>query len=167
MTFSASVVTVAVLAATVNGCGQEPRQTTPSAGGEASVTTEAVPYRVLLSTGVSGFTEPAERVVRDEAALDAMIRAAQRDALIEPIQVDFQREIAVVLALGERASAGYGIEVDEVIREGEGAVVRYTVTSPGPGCMTAQMITTPAVVIGIPPLSGEIRFERSERTEPC
>ncbi|HUP91125.1 MAG TPA: protease complex subunit PrcB family protein [Solimonas sp.] len=57
----------------------------------------------------------------------------------------------VLVEMGERSSAGYGLAVSRTAgRRGEDLILRATFLSPAPGRMTAQMITSPCVLVSIP-----------------
>jgi hypothetical protein len=151
-----------------NGCGPT-AQVSPSTQDGAEVTPEQQPHTRLAASDQSGFQEPAELVLRDEASLaeawgqvHAMVMPAP-----PPPRVDLTREMVVVLAIGTRSSGGHAVRFDGMDREGDGARVRYTVTEPGPECMTTQAITSPAEVVSVPRVDGPVRFERQREVDRC
>jgi hypothetical protein len=161
-----SFALLAVLAMPPARCaGHDPRA---DSGDERPMASEQQPASRSWRAVTSGFAEPAELVVRDSAALAALWSTLNGGRLGNPPpEVDFSRHSVVVLALGPRRTAGFSVRFDDVEREENGAVVRYTVTRPGPGCMTAQMITSPVEVVRVPRLPADVRFERREATDPC
>jgi len=84
-----------------------------------------------------------------------------------PPAVDLTRKMVVLLALGPRNTGGFDIRVDSISAEGAGAVVRYTVTSPGPTCMNTQALTSPVDVVSVPRVDGQIRFDARRVVQPC
>ena len=80
--------------------------------------------------------------------------------------VDFGSEVVVGLFAGERSTGGWKIDPDVTVKvQGRFAAVAYEIVGPGEGCQSTQAITAPYLVLAV---KGEaVRFERSERTEPC
>jgi hypothetical protein len=83
--------------------------------------------------------------------------AANRPAPV----IDFTREMVIGVFLGTRNSAGYGVEIVGVQKDGAGAVVKYRETSPARGMMTAQVITSPYHLVVVPKTEGAVRFEKT------
>ena len=164
-----SLLLTALLSTSVatSGCGQGAQTPNPLQGVVDVTATQDSALRVL-STQTSGFTEPMEMVLRDEQALAGAWSTAHLGLPGNPPpSVEFSRESVVLLAIGERNTAGHGARLDGIAREADRAVVRYTVTAPGPDCMTAQMMTSPAVAYRVPRMPQDVRFERSEARVPC
>ena len=161
--------TVIALASTMlvlaDGCAAPPASTTTA---EATVTGQQQSFTRLFSQSTSGYPEPAEEVIRDRRALEAVWRALHSgNQGAELPAVDFARSTLVLIAVGERSTGGHAIRVDRVTRKGDAAIVHYTVTRPGPGCMTTQVMTAPAELISIPRIGGEVRFQPTSVVEPC
>ncbi len=153
------------------GCGptsQATTSTSSTAHAGADVGADQQAYTRLLNSAHTGHTQPAELVLRDPEAFAAawhQLHEGQPEG--ERPTVDFGSRMVVLLALGERGSGGHAVRFEEMVREGGDAVVRYTVTAPGPNCMTTQAITAPADVVSVPRVAGTVRFERRMVTEPC
>lgn len=130
---------------------------------------QPLPVTTIYSSNQSGFSGPAELVLRDQESLERAMHEARHDVLVEDtdISVDFDQHMVILVALGTRSTGGHGISIDEVERRGDGAVVRYTVRSPAPNCMTIQVITSPVEAVSIPRVEGSVSFERREVVEPC
>ena len=125
-------------------------------------------FHRMLTQKSSGFDEPAELVIRNRAALESAWARLFDQVQGNPAPaVDFTRETVLLVALGRRSSGGYAVRVDAVTRRGESAVVRYTVTSPGPGCMSTQALTSPVEVVRTTRLSGAVRFARRDLEQRC
>jgi hypothetical protein len=159
------LATAALLLA--DGCSPPAASSTPS-GAEAAVSTEQQSFTRLLLQNSSGYVEPAEVVIRDRPALEAawrILNAGSQGG--EPPAVDFGKSTLVLIALGEHSTGGYALHVDRVTRQGSAAVVHYTVTRPGAGCMTTQAITAPVELISMPRVAGEVRFQPTDVVERC
>lgn len=166
MPSASRLLAAAALLAAV-ACGNAGNATpTPNPVG-ADVSTESQPIERLLSQPNSALQESMELVVRDRAALERVWANIHGDVPGPPPAVDFAQRTVIVVALGERATGGHAVRVDAVAAQNGGAVVRYTATSPGQGCMTTQMITSPIEVVSVPRVTGEVRFEQRRATASC
>lgn len=160
-----TLVTAVVLAA--SGCNQ-PSPTSAAPPGASTVNPVQQSVTPLLTAGTSGFTEGEELVIRSDTALSAAWKTVHAGIPGNPAPtIDLAHNMVVLLALGQRRTGGYSIRFDSINREGTGAVVHYTVTSPGPGCMTPQMITSPVDVVSVPTVAGAVRFDRTDVTDRC
>jgi hypothetical protein len=123
----------------------------------------------LYRTQTSGFTGPAERVVRDDAAWREAWGQVTGPIVPPPERpaVDFRREAVVIVAAGERPTGGWTVTVDSVAPANGGLTVSYTLSGPGAGCITAQIITSPVDVVRVPRPSGEVRFTSRTVRTPC
>jgi len=122
----------------------------------------------LLSVMTSGYTEQATLVVRDEASLAAVWRTINNGIPGNPPPaVDLSTRMIIVLALGSRNTGGYGFAFDAMTLESGGAVVHYTTTAPGPGCMTTQVVTSPVDVVSVPRVNGQIRLDVRNVVQKC
>jgi hypothetical protein len=65
-------------------------------------------------------------------------------------EVDFNRDVIVAIAAGQRSSGGYEIAVDRV-RQADGELtVEVVETAPGPNCITTTALTQPVDVVAVP-----------------
>lgn len=81
-----------------------------------------------------------------------------------PPAVDFTEDFVVVVALGERASGGYVIEVTGALDEGEGVRVGVQTTTPGKGCPVTLSMTQPVDMVRLKrPTAGTVLVRFEER----
>ena len=120
-------------------------------------------------TYFSGLDESQRAVVRDEAAWRGAWAAIWRRHSPEPPlpQVDFDREMLVIAALGTRPTTGYGILVDSAFAEGDGLLVRIRTVTPGPRCGTGQALTQPVDVARLTRTQGVVRFRDEPQVHDC
>ena len=126
----------------------------------------AEPYTFTYN---SGLTESARIVVRDADHWREVWRAIWRDHSPGPPlpPVDFERELIVVAALGQRPTGGFSILLESAARAGSGAVVSVRTTAPGPRCGTTAALTEPVDIARLPRVEGEIRFEEKTESHNC
>ena len=75
--------------------------------------------------------------------------------------VDFSKDMVVAVFLGSRPTAGYGVEIVGT-KEVDGAlVIQYRQKQPPAGAITAQVITTPYVIVTMPQRAGDVKFEKA------
>jgi hypothetical protein len=70
--------------------------------------------------------------------------------------------MAVAVFLGSRPTTGYAVEVVGVHVDGDTLVVVYRERTPAPDALTAQVVTTPYAVAGVPVHAGPVRFEKAQ-----
>jgi hypothetical protein len=105
--------------------------------------------RVLGGSQYCGRTEPtpAVRQAGDAASYASLLTTCDLDG----VTPDFEREIAILVALGERPSLGYGLEPAShvaQVRNGT-AVISLAIHEPPPDAMVGQVITSPCLVLGL------------------
>jgi hypothetical protein len=71
---------------------------------------------------------------------------------VMPPAVDFDRFRVLALEMGRQPSAGYGIDTKRVtaFMQGQSGIVAITYHHPVPGSITAQMVTSPWILIRLP-----------------
>ena len=147
----------------------ESSSASPAASGPRPVADAAQQaFTRILSQRTTGFDEGAELVIRERAALESSWARVFNQVQGNPAPaVDFARESVILVALGTRRTGGHDVRVDAITRSGDGAVVRYTATSPGPGCITTQGVTSPVDVVRTARIAGTVRFERQDVVQGC
>ena len=119
-------------------------------------TAEAPPGRSVafepLTAGVDGGLREAGVRVATTAEELSVLRAQITGRSVVARQsddVDLAEWVVVAVALGERPTAGYGLEVVDVRSDGEVLVVYAAELAPPAGAMTAQVVTAPWQVIAV------------------
>jgi hypothetical protein len=116
------------------------------------------PLRVLDKGDQSNVDEARQVVVRTAAGWTALWQEHAPDR--PRPAVDFARDMVAGVFLGSRPSAGFVIDVVSARDEHGNLIVRYRETTPGPGAVTAQVITSAYCIVALPRRDGEVRFER-------
>ena len=134
----------------------------------ACVMQSSIPFARVKSALTSGYTEPAELVVRDQKSLNDAWSTLSNGVAGNPAPtINLTRTSIVIVALGTRNTGGYDIKTDAVETEGNNVIVHYTVTTPGPDCMTSQMQTSPVDVISFDRAKGDVRFKQHTVVGKC
>jgi hypothetical protein len=64
--------------------------------------------------------------------------------------VDFNRDVVVAVAAGQRPTGGYEIMIDRVTQSNGQLTVEVLERTPGPNCMTTASLTQPVDVVVVP-----------------
>jgi hypothetical protein len=105
----------------------------------------------------SGIDAPRRVVIRDEQAWRTLWKEhAGPDAAVPPI--DFATRMVAAVFAGDRPTPGYGIEVVDARRDGEGLGIVVAESRPAPGTLAAQVITTPFHIVSLPRFEGSVVF---------
>ena len=117
----------------------------------------------------SGYTTRTRTVIRSAAewtSVWAQIHGAEQPppGVVQP---DFTSEMAVVAAMGEKASGGFDIAIDSVTVHERGVIVYVTETSPGSNCMTTGALTHPVHAVRAPRTIGTTLWREKSVTQAC
>ena len=135
------VLSVALLA--MAGCGAtRSSNEQPSAPAVRQVTQSA--HCGLTGPGVAW----VERAEQREALLDVGGQNMATDMVRE---VDLSREYVLFVTLGKKPTAGYGVGLDEFSVDRDILKLRMRLRAPSPGHATAQVVTSPCVVLAVSP----------------
>jgi hypothetical protein len=75
-------------------------------------------------------------------------------------EMDFAARMVIAVFLGTRSTSGYGVQIVDV-RDRQGALwVKYAESTPSPGAMVMQVLTTPFCMVSVPARDGDVRFEQ-------
>lgn len=148
-------MSAALLAAV--GCGAA-AQPSPGEAGQS----RPLSFRSVAFGGLSGITVSQERVIRDPEEWGRLWQAHQAGAFPQRSlpAVDFSRELAIAIFAGERPTGGFAVAVEQVAESASGIEVVYRVTSPPPGAIVSQALTSPFQIIAVESRSGPVRFRR-------
>jgi len=84
-----------------------------------------------------------------------------------PPNVDFSREMIVLVAMGERPTGGYTILVDSAAASASGVTVWIGTSSPGLHCVTTQAFTQPVDIARLPRIDAAVRFAETTKAVDC
>ncbi len=139
-----------------------------------SVTTPGanITFRVIGVSQYGTYKEQGALVVRDAATWAQVLpnldlRTGPNGTAGPAPDIDFSREMAIVVCLGQRASGGYDVRVDQVIDSGSEIVAKATEEDPGPNCGVTLALTAPLVVVAIPQDRRPVRMEWSKTLRTC
>jgi VWFA-related protein len=130
----------------------------PAAAAQAPPPQGATAMQVISRESMSGVDTARQAVARTPAEWAALWREHAGDKPAPA--VDFGTRTVVAVFLGTRMTAGFQVEVIGTRPEGNALVVDWTERRPAGDMVTAQVLTSPAVIVAIPKFAGEIRFTK-------
>jgi hypothetical protein len=119
-----------------------------------------LPVRSLVKSAFSGIQDPKQEVIKDKAAWDAAWTrhlANTKGGISQP-EVDFSKEMVILVAMGRQNSGGYSIQVSTVEKTIDKLQITVTRTTPPPGSMSIQALTAPIHIVAVPRSSLEPEF---------
>lgn len=167
MRFSSSL-TLLILAALAGCDGQSTALTEQP---DLQIPDDAVSITVepVFSMPYSGVRDARRLVIRDAATWNAFwdevtaIVAPRPDAPA----VDFEQEMVIAVAMGERRTGGYMISIPEVY-EAQGSV--YAVVeevAPAGACVVTHTLSAPVAAVRLPRRDADVSFVEREVTLRC
>jgi hypothetical protein len=117
--------------------------------------------QIVAREAMSMVDEPKQAVVRTAAEWATLWRQHAGDRALPA--VDFSKHTVVAVFLGSRSSAGFAVDVIGLSQVPGGVVVQWAERRPGRDQVSAQVLTSPAVIVTIPKAPGTITFEKVER----
>jgi hypothetical protein len=105
----------------------------------------------------SGVSTPRRLVVRDDRAWQALWAEHSGAAAAAP-RVDFVSQMIAAVFAGDRPTAGYGVEITGVRRDGDTLGIVVSESRPAPGMIAAQVIVTPFHIVALPRFEGQVSF---------
>ena len=123
----------------------------------------------LDGAAFSGYEQPITLVVRDretwQSTWSQVYRARNEVPPLPPI--DFSTEMIVVAALGAKPTSGYAVELTSAYVSNGTVTVEAASVSPGPLCVTLQVITNPVDIARLPRRDGAVQFHFTPRVASC
>ncbi len=126
------------------------------------------PARVSFTYN-SGLDDPLRVLIRDGEAWSQMWkRIHSRGWPLPPLpEIDFSREMVVVVALGARPTGGYGIIVDGAYERNDRLEIIIRKQTPGKTCFNTQSVTQPVDIVRLPKMERLVVFKEDEVVHEC
>jgi hypothetical protein len=117
-------------------------------------------FRTVLYGYQSALKPGTIRVVRNASDWQELWKehTAQMMPRPEAPAVDWEKNMLVCVALGERPTAGYRVEIESIEREKNRVIVTAHETKPAPDAILPQVITHPYVMAVTPRSDGEVEL---------
>jgi hypothetical protein len=103
--------------------------------------------RTIEKGDQSNVEDAKQALVRTDAEFKQLWQQHAPDR--PPPKVDFSKEMVVAVFMGSRPNAGFSTTITSAMAANGALVVRYTETMPGPGTVSAQILTFPYHIVAI------------------
>jgi hypothetical protein len=128
-----------------------------------AMTMQAAPAPVqVLSREMMSQIEDSKQAVARSADEFATLWKQHAGAAPMP-KVDFTSRMVVAVFLGTRTSAGYAAEVLRTRQADGKLIVEWQERRPSRDEVSAQVMTSPAIIVSIPKFAGDVTFEKVEK----
>jgi protease stability complex PrcB-like protein len=140
-----------------------------SPDGQAPLAVTRLGPETASFTYYSGMRQSQRLVVRDQATWQQTWSTIWSNTSAVPAlpAVDFDREMVIVAALGERTSGGFSILVDRVTESGNGLTVSVRSVSPGSSCIVTLALTQPVDIVRVTRRDGMVSFTETTAVQNC
>jgi hypothetical protein len=122
------------------------------AGCLSAAAAEALPIRTLAKGAFGGIQEPRQEIIQDKAAWEKVWakHAGEGRAPGSLPEVDFSKDMVILVTMGRKNTGGYGIQITQVEPVGNKLQISVKRTNPPPGAMTIQALTAPFHMVAVP-----------------
>jgi hypothetical protein len=121
-----------------------------------------VPFRTLLKSEMDGPTRGFETAVTTIPELRRVMATMPNLQIDLEGQVDWGREMVIIIALGQRRSGGYDLRIDSIRQLRSGNMrVHWTEIAPHPSSGVTQIITSPVLISVAARSSSRVTFVRN------
>ena len=164
-----SLVVIIVAAVVAGGCTSG-SASADKRGADAPMTVQRLDSTLASLYRHSSALEDSARYVvrnRDEwIALWSRITANHGPKRPAP-DIDFEKEMLLVAAMGTRATGGYTIEIEAVDLDSSAITASVRGRSPGKSCGTIAALTAPVDIVRIPRSDLPVRFVEETIVTDC
>jgi hypothetical protein len=121
----------------------------------------APPVQILSREMISQVEDPKQAVARSAAEFAALWK--QHGGAPPMPRVDFESRMVVAVFLGTRTSAGFSAEIIRTRQADGKLIVEWQERKPARDEVSAQILTSPAIIASIPKFAGEVTFAKVEK----
>jgi hypothetical protein len=123
----------------------------------------------ILVVSRSGIMTARREMIRSEEEWQAAWAEVMQNVASMPQlpRIDFAARSVVLVAMGERPSGGYGLELTAAEAIERGLRLRIDEVSPGPKCITTQALTQPVLVLSVPARGDVLEVESDSVVRDC
>lgn len=123
----------------------------------------------MFVSSSSGIMTSRRQVIRSDAELQAAWSEATSAFLSDgpAPDVDFEADLVLLVAMGERPSGGYRVDVSSVVHQADTVYATVEETEPGASCVTTATLTQPVLMLRIPAVGTEVVFIEDTAVLDC
>lgn len=162
---TAALVCVTVATVPIIGCGSS----NPAGIPPGATLVPSAEIDTLVDESYSGVTEPRREVFRSDSAWGDFWETVHqtRSPRPEVPEIEFGRQMVIAVAMGQRPTGGYAIDIEAMYRDDGTLHVLVLETSPGPSCGTTQALTQPVLAVAVAAAEGKVAFHEDSAVTDC
>lgn len=152
---------IVFLGVLLSACGAGKQKDGDTMNNKNAEKTKGYPYEVLMQDSHGGYDQPQILVIREPMALRDIygkINMTRKPGFPYP-EVDFEKEMIIVLCMGEKTTGGHSIDIDSIDERSDTLIVRVRETEPEG--MAAAVMSQPFSLIKLPATKKKIVFEKA------
>ena len=136
---------------------------------KAVVKDSKVTFIELKSGHNSGFSQAVTKVIKSQEEFNEVwtVLFANYMKKDETPEVDFENNVLVLVAAGEKNSGGYNIKVSKAVSMANKTHVTIIASGPGKNCVTTEAITYPYQLVQFEKTGQEFVFDTMEKLIDC
>lgn len=127
-------------------------------GGGDNVPGVPIPFEVIHTINFSGVRTPRFTVTRNSAEWEALWIEHRGQVLFPLPPLDFSKDMAIGVFLGERPSLCYAVEITSIDKTSERVTVQYKEITQAPGVLCPTSISTPSQIVSVPIVELPVEF---------
>ena len=130
---------------------------------------KALPIIELRAGHNSGFIQAVNKVITTQEELTEVwtVLFANYMKKENAPEIDFEHNIVVLVAAGEKNSGGFSIAVTRALATSSNVQLTVVSTSPGKNCVLTEAITYPFQLIQLQKTGQDVVFNASEKVIDC
>lgn len=122
--------------------------------------------RTIGKGAFSGIQETMEVVITNQTQwADIWNKHSARKTPVDaPPEVDFQKESVIFVALGQKRTGGYAVEIAGLQRANDKTEIMVKTRAPKPGGFQLQALSAPFHIVVVPKIDGTVKFTTKPMT---
>jgi len=127
-----------------------------------NVEAEDIDFTVIATSAYSGVIKSGNHVITSDAGLNALWNEIYSNTVPIPAlpEINYQQSRLIILALGQKMTGGFAIQIEAVKKIESHFVVFYSIRRPSKSGMVTQAITSPFVAAIIPAGTEKVLFKQ-------
>lgn len=108
---------------------------------------DAVPFRVIEENNMSGFNSGMTKLITSTPDWVAVWMERQRNLQTKRLhpEIDFDRDVVIAVAMGQKKTGGYSVDITRVIRTKDDIRIYLKKTAPPDDAKLPAVVTSPFI----------------------
>ncbi len=120
---------------------------------------ESSGMRTLAKGAYCNISKPRQEVIKDLSTFKSIWKQLSTQTPDPIPEIDFSREMVVLVAMGQKPTGGYFVEITKIQPAGKRLRIEVFRKSPPPDAILAQVVTSPFHLVAVPKSSLSPEFQ--------